>query len=65
MEESPTEATVAQTPSPATSPVAAPPPGTVEVKEEAKPEEAGVDVRDMTRLGGAVWGGFLGWFVSF
>ena len=30
------------------SPVAAPAP-TVEVKEEAKPEEAGVDVRDMTR----------------
>lgn len=35
--------------SPVGSPVAAPAPGTVEVKEEAKPEEAGVDVRDMTR----------------
>ena len=35
--------------SPLGSPVAAPPPGTVEVKEESKPEEAGVDVRDMTR----------------
>ena len=35
--------------SPLGSPVSAPPPGTVEVKEEAKAEEAGVDVRDMTR----------------
>jgi len=40
---------MAASPSPVASPVAAPAPGTVEVKEEAKPEEAGVDVRDMTR----------------